>query len=212
MRRAIVLPGVLLATALVAAAVPGVRHSTLRWAGWVLVANDPLTTADVIVISADARAAGVLEAVDLVHTGISPRVALFRLPSNPVGRELARRGVDAPDPTAISQALLEKLGIGRVELIPWPVVGTEDEGRILRRWCAAQSIRSIVFVSTADHSRRTRRVLDRDLGPDGVRVSVRYSRYSDFDPDRWWQSRDGQRTQIVESQKLLFDLLLHPLG
>jgi len=212
MRRAIVLPGMLLSAALVASAVPEVRHSILRSFGWALVASDALAKTDVIVISADARGAGVLEAADLVHTGLAQRVAVFRLPSNPVGRELARRGVAVPDSTASAVLLLHELGIDRVELIPWPVAGTEDEGRILRRWCAAEAIHSIVFVSTSDHSRRTRRVLDRALGPDGVRVTVRYSRYSDFDPDKWWQSRDGQRTQVVESQKLLFDLLLHPFS
>jgi hypothetical protein len=40
---------------------------------------------------------------------------------------------------------------------------------------------------------------------------VRYARYSEFDPDSWWQTRGGQRTQAVESQKLLMDILRHPL-
>jgi uncharacterized SAM-binding protein YcdF (DUF218 family) len=92
-----------------------------------------------------------------------------------------------------------------------PVVGTVDEGKVLQKWCAAHSIHSILFVSVADHSRRTRRVLDRALIPGGIRVMVRYARYSEFDPDSWWQTRGGQRTQAVESQKLLMDILRHPL-
>ena len=43
-------------------------------------------------------------------------------------------------------------------------------------------------------------------------VSVRGSRYSDFDPDAWWQSRTGVRTEIIESEKLLADIVLHPLS
>jgi hypothetical protein len=39
---------------------------------------------------------------------------------------------------------------------------------------------------------------------------VRYTRWSPFDPDSWWQTRDGQRTQITESEKLLVDILRHP--
>jgi hypothetical protein len=39
---------------------------------------------------------------------------------------------------------------------------------------------------------------------------VRYSRYSEFDPDSWWLTRGGQRIQAVESEKLLLDLLRHP--
>jgi hypothetical protein len=53
-------------------------------------------------------------------------------------------------------------------------------------------------------------VLARALGRHGVSVTVRYSRYSEFDPDSWWQTRGGQRIQAIESQKLLVDLLRHP--
>jgi hypothetical protein len=36
--------------------------------------------------------------------------------------------------------------------------------------------------------------------------------YSAFDPDRWWNSRDGIRTEIVESEKLLLDIVRHPIS
>jgi hypothetical protein len=46
----------------------------------------------------------------------------------------------------------------------------------------------------------------------GLKLSVHASRYSDFDPDAWWKSRTGVRTEIIESEKLLADILLHPLS
>jgi hypothetical protein len=36
--------------------------------------------------------------------------------------------------------------------------------------------------------------------------------YSEFDPDRWWQTRDGARIGLVELQKLLLDLARHPIS
>jgi hypothetical protein len=45
-----------------------------------------------------------------------------------------------------------------------------------------------------------------------VRVAVQPARYSSFDPDQWWKTRGGIRTAIIELQKLLLDLLLHPSG
>ena len=45
-----------------------------------------------------------------------------------------------------------------------------------------------------------------------TRVDVRASRYSRFDPDRWWSTREGARTGIVELQKLLFDVVRHPIS
>jgi hypothetical protein len=45
-----------------------------------------------------------------------------------------------------------------------------------------------------------------------TRVTVQPARYSDFDPDGWWETRGGARTEIVELQKLLLDVVLHPMS
>jgi hypothetical protein len=45
-----------------------------------------------------------------------------------------------------------------------------------------------------------------------TRVTVRPERYSSFDLDRWWESRDGTRTENVELQKLVLDVVLHPIS
>jgi hypothetical protein len=90
------------------------------------------------------------------------------------------------------------------------VAGTTDEGRILGLWCREHAIRTLMFVSTPDHSRRARRVLNRALADYGTRVIVHGSRYAQFNPDAWWQTRDGRRTELTESEKLLLDLLRHP--
>ena len=41
---------------------------------------------------------------------------------------------------------------------------------------------------------------------------VQSARYSIFDPDRWWKTRDGARTAIVEVQKLVLEVVLHPMS
>jgi hypothetical protein len=48
-----------------------------------------------------------------------------------------------------------------------------------------------------------------------TRVTVQPARYSSFDPDRWWETRVGIRTEIFELQKLLLEALeavLHPIS
>jgi hypothetical protein len=186
-----------------------VRHSLLRSAGWTLVAEDAPEKADLIVVSSDLLDAGYAEAADLVKAGYAGRVAIFTRPVTRIQKELERRGVEPIDLKSVSIRILGGLGVTNVELLP-PVVGTVDEGQVLRQWCVAHSIHSIIFVSVADHSRRTRRVLKRALTPSGITVRVRYARYSDFDPDAWWLTRSGQRVLIVESQKLLLDFFRHP--
>ena len=45
-----------------------------------------------------------------------------------------------------------------------------------------------------------------------TRVTVCSSRYSLFDPDRWWEARGGIRTEVEELEKLLFDVVRHPIS
>jgi hypothetical protein len=52
-------------------------------------------------------------------------------------------------------------------------------------------------------------VLNRVMKGHPTRVMVQPARYSSFEPDRWWETRDGVRTEIVELQKLVLEVVLH---
>ena len=189
---------------------PGVRHTLLQAAGRALVANDAKRPVDVIVIAVDNYSAGVLEAVDLVHEGVSTRVAVFEDPVSFTDREFAKRGVPYYDAAALSVQQLHALGIGSVEVIPRSVAGSRDEAALLPNWCVEKGYHSFMLVTSADHSRRVRRMLQRTMRGSGIDAAVRASRYSGFDPDDWWHSRRGIRTELVESEKLLLELVTHP--
>jgi len=192
-------------------AIPAIRTPILRALGQALVADDAPAPADMIVVATGADGAGVLEAADLVHSGVSTRVAVFADPPDPiVDREFIRRGVPYEDWAARSIRQFHGLGVNMVEVIPRAVAGTDDEGRVLPGWCDQRGLRSVVVVTTSDHSRRLRRVLRRSMGVRPTRVIVRSARFSPFDPDRWWQTSDTKRIGIIELQKLLLDVLLHP--
>jgi hypothetical protein len=206
---------ILVVVALVAAivvAIPSVRKPVLRAAGWALVVNEPIAPANIIVVSFDSGGAGALEAADLVQSGIASRVAVFSDPPSFEDHEFIRRGLPYEDAAARQIRQLKSLGVMDVVQIPRTVAGTEAEGQVLPPWCDQHQFRSIVFVTTSDHSRRMRRVLDRAMKGHPTRVTVRPTRYSHFDPDRWWETRDGVRTEITELQKLVLDAVLHPLS
>ena len=203
---------VALAAFAIVAAVRSLREPVLKAAGWALVVNEPVASADIIVLSIDSGGAGALEAADLVQSGISKRVAVFMDP--PSGREdqeFIRRGLPYEDAGASQISQLRSLGVTDVVRIPG-VDGTESEGQVLPPWCDEHQLRSIVFVATKDHSRRSRRVLDRAMKGHPTSVMVQPARYSNFDPDRWWETRGGVRTEIFELQKLLLDVVLHPMS
>jgi hypothetical protein len=170
-----------------------------------------VASADIIVLSLDSGGAGALEAADLVHSGISKRVAVFKDPPSGEDYEFIRRGIPYEDAGARQIRQLRALGVTDVVEIS-RVDGTEGEGQVLPSWCDEYQFRSIVVVATKDHSRRLRRVLDRVMKGHPTRVTVQSARYSSFDPDRWWETRGGVRTEIIELEKLLLDVALHPMS
>jgi hypothetical protein len=185
------------------------QEPVLRAAGWALVVNEPVAPADIIVLSLGSGGAGALEAADLVQSGISKRVAVFTDPPSGEDYEFIRRGLPYEDAGARQIRQLKSLGVTDVVQIS-RVDGTEREGRVLPPWCDRNHFRSIVVVATKDHSRRLWRILDRLMKGHPTRVTVRSARYSSFDPDRWWETRSGIRTGIIELQKLVLDVVLHP--
>jgi hypothetical protein len=201
---------VLLGAALVAG-VPALRTAALRTMGQALVVDEPVESADIIVVPRWAGGAGVIDAADLVHRGIAGRVAVLPEPHDPAERELIRRGISYHDQTADLVQLLHALGVANVEVIPDPVSGTHAEAYVLLSWCDLHQFRSIVVVSAPDHSRRVRRALHRAWRGHPTNVIVRSARYSTFDPNRWWETRDGTRIAIVELQKLVLDFVRHPM-
>jgi len=192
-------------------AIRSLREPILRAAGWALVVNEPVASADIIVLSLDSGGAGALEAADLVQSGVSKRVAVFMDPPSGEDHEFIRRGLPYEDAAARQIRQLKSLGVTDVVQIS-RIDGTESEGRVLPPWCDEHKLGSIVMVATKDHTRRLRRVLDRAMKGHPTRVTVHPARYSSFDPDRWWETHGGVRTEIVELEKLLLDVVLHPMS
>jgi hypothetical protein len=189
---------------------PPSREAILRGIGRMMVVNEPIASADIIVITGDSGGAGVLEAADLVQAGVAKRVAVFADPPTDDDLEFVRRGLPYIDGAAQQIRQLQWLGITDVVELPSQVAGTGGEGRVLPSWCDQHRLQSIVIVTARSHSRRVRRLLGREMKGHATRIAVRPEHYSGFDQDRWWHTHDGMRTTIVELQKLALDLVLHP--
>jgi uncharacterized SAM-binding protein YcdF (DUF218 family) len=210
-RRILAATAGLLVLAAVSIALPSLRTPILETAGRALVFDSPLEPVDIVIVSIGAGGAGVLEAADLVQSGISRRVAVVADTPDAVDREFVRRGVPYDDAADQLIQQLRALGVERVERVKPAVTGTEDEGSLLPVWCAERHLRSALVVTTRDHSRRLARVLRRSM-PSSVTAGVRGSRYSVFDPSLWWRSRVGIRVEMIEMQKLLLDIARHPIS
>ena len=119
-------------------AVRSLREPVLRAAGWALVVNEPVASADIIVMSLDSGGAGALEAADLVQSGVSKRVAVFMDPPSLEDHEFIRRGLPYEDEGARQISQLRSLGVTDVVRISI-VDGTEGEGQALPPWCDEHS-------------------------------------------------------------------------
>jgi hypothetical protein len=201
---------VLAAAAIVA--IPSIWEPVLRAAGWALVVNEPVAPADIIVLllESDGGGAGALEAADLVQSGIAPQVAVFTDPPDEVDREFIRRGLPYEDASAKQIRQLGWLGV--TDVVQIPRGEHETQVQVLPQWCDQRQFQSIVIVATSNSSRRVQRVLDRVMKGHPTRVMVQPARYSSFDPDRWWETRDGIRAEIIEFQKLMLDVVLQPMS
>lgn len=210
-RRLLTVCGTLLVL-LILGSISPLRHAALVKFGEMLVVRETTDHADAIVISQDADGAGVLTAVDLVERGVSTRVAVFSDPPDAVDQEFLRRGVPYYNLAAVSQMQLRSLGVLNAEQIPRTALGTEDAAYKLVEWCRINGLKRVIFVVHTDHSRRARRLLDRAAAGMDLQLFVAPSKYSDFDPQTWWRERGSIRIQMIESQKLLFDVLRHPFS
>jgi hypothetical protein len=200
-------------TAFAFVAVRSLREPVLRAAGWALVVNEPVASADIIVLSLDSGGAGALEAADLVQRGVSKQVAVFMDPPSLEDHEFIRRGLPYEDEGARQIRQLRSLGVTDFVRISTIEGGsTEGEGQALPPWCDEHQLQSVVFVADKDHSRRVRRVINRVMKGHSTRVMVQPARYSHFDPDRWWETRRGIAAELSGLQKLLLDVVLHPMS
>jgi hypothetical protein len=152
----------------------------------------------------------VLEAADLLQSGVSKRVAVFT-DSGP-DHEFIRRGLPYDDQAATQICQLRSLGVTDIVRIS-ALDGTDAEGQALPQWCDCHQLKSIVLLTTKfkNHSRRVRRVLGRVMKGHHTHVAVQAARYSIFDPDRWWEIRQ-RPTEIVELPKLVLDFVLRPMS
>jgi hypothetical protein len=188
------------------------RTPILRGIGRSLTASDPIERGDVIVVTEWDGEPSLLEAADMVARGVAPRVGLVLEHAKPSDAELIRRGLPPDQIGNYYLRLLRALGVQSVEAIPDPADGTGAEGPVVLKWSEARGFKSLVVISSPDHSRRVQRMFRRLTRNASIKVAVRTTPYAEFNPDRWWETHDGVRTEIEGLGKLLVDVVLHPFS
>lgn len=191
-RGAIVLAPVLLLSAL-----------TLPRLGSWLVVEDPLAKSDAIIVLGGTMYERPLEAVDLYKEGWAPRIYLFRQIVDWGEAELIKRQFTYTREVDLQIEVMQRLGIDRASIgILEQANSTADEADRVVEFVGREQFKTVIVVTSKQHTRRARLVMRRRLDPLGTSLIVRSSRYDRSDVDRWWANRSTLRFTLFETQRL----------
>jgi uncharacterized SAM-binding protein YcdF (DUF218 family) len=175
----------------------------LRGLGSFLVYEDPLERADAIMILGGTMYERQLEAVDLYKDGWAPRLFVLREMSDWGEVELMNRGVKYLSMVDVQVDAMERLGVPRDRItILDRANSTAQEAAILRDLVLREKFTKVIIVTSKQHTRRARLVMNRRMNDIGVKVIVRSSRYDRANADRWWTERSTLRFTLFEAQRL----------
>ena len=174
-----------------------------RLGAW-LVVEDPLQKADAIFVLGGTLFERPLEAVDLYHEGWAPRLLLMRQIADDGEVELRRRGVVYQREIDVQVDVLMRLGVpgSAIEILD-EQDSTKDEADALRTVVVANQWPRVIVVTSKQHTRRARLVMNRRVADTGAQVMVRASRYDKTDVNAWWRQRGTLRFTLFETQRLI---------
>jgi uncharacterized SAM-binding protein YcdF (DUF218 family) len=172
-----------------------VRHplSTLAARFWIV--QDRITPADAIIVIGDDDFAGdrAAEAAELFRAGWAPQVVASGRMLRPyasvadlIAKDLQSRGVPASAVVRFSHRAND----------------TREEAEALKILIAERNWRRIVVVTSNFHTRRARYIFRRVL-PENVSLELAGAADPEFDPAKWWESRQGRKIFFLETMGYL---------
>lgn len=175
-----------------------VRGPILARIGALIVNEDPLTPADVIVVSNSLARATAFEAALLFKQHTSSHIVMTEWVHDPLVERTRELGIPYLDATAISRLILERSGVpvSAITVLPDRVDGTSAEISAIAAFARRRHPASLLMITARSHTARTKWLLERKLPK--IRVSVRGSRFDRFRADAWWRERDQTRETVTE--------------
>ena len=174
------------------------------FAGRFLVYEDPLKHADAIFVLAGARAERWLEAVDLYHEGIAPRIVLSPGRLEQAEIVLRSKHVNFPTDADLARNAIVQMHVpaDAVSIAEGSLDNTAQEAVALHRLARAQRWHMVVVVTSKYHSHRAAFAFQREFDGSGIQILMRTTRYDTSDPAHWWRHRADIRFMVSELGKL----------
>jgi uncharacterized SAM-binding protein YcdF (DUF218 family) len=172
-----------------------------------LIKTASLERADALVVfsGSSAYVERVRRAAELYHQGRAPRIFLM---NDGVRGGWSEAQQTNPLFVERAQEQLVRSGVPKanIEVLPGNMAGTHDEAIAALHYARQNNLRSLLFVTSAYHTRRalwTLRVVFRDsnvtIGIEGVEPGQQLPT-----PATWWWHRRGWRAVALEYPKLVY--------
>ena len=177
----------------------------LAWAAAAaLVVRAEVERADALVVLSGSAAyvERTRRAAELYREGRAPRVLL-----TDDGQRGPWSQARQTNPFFVERAREELLRAGvpeeRVEVLPGHVTSTHDEAVAAHAYAERAGARSLLFVTSAHHTRRALWTMRQAFRASGVEVGVEPAG-ADAPPWMWWLTRRGWREVALEYPKLVY--------
>jgi len=181
--------------------------SCYRAGVWLVKEDDELVHADVIVILMGSITDRALQAVDLYRQGLAGKLIIVQA-SIGAYKALEARGAHIISNTKYICDAIVALGIpsDSITILPGDATSTQMEAMIIREYLSTKpGIDTLLLVSSASHTRRASMIFKSAFRNAGMQVYVvcSPSTYTNFDAEKWWRSKEGIQTVLLEYLKIV---------
>ena len=167
--------------------------------GLALVVSDPLAVTDGVVPLGGDMGARVRHAADLLAAGYASRMIVTDILPSPDGALRSKEQAEQARTFGVPASQLYETD--RV------VRSTYQELLAIRALAERQGWRSLIIVTSPEHTRRTRIMANEAFRASGISVRVRPVEGHGYDPARWWRDERERTLTLTEYPKLLAFLL-----
>jgi uncharacterized SAM-binding protein YcdF (DUF218 family) len=167
--------------------------------GTALVVADPPANADAVVPLGGDMGARVRYAADLLAAGHAPLLLITDLIPGSAGELRSKEHA--------AQAIAHGVPAARLVYAERVVRSTYQELLAVRELAGRQGWRSLIIVTSPEHTRRTRLMADEVFAASGIAVAVRPVQGYGYDPATWWRDERERMLTLNEYPKLLAFLL-----
>ena len=173
-----------------------------RGIGYWLIVEDPLQSADAIVVLSGGLPYRAIEAARLFRAGYAPEVWITK----PVGyaRDLNPMGIQYFGEEFYSSEVLLHFGVpaSAIHILETPIFDTEQELLVISKQANQTNQSRFIIVTSPAHTRRVRRLWS-VLVDAHMQAIVRSSPGDPYNPGRWWHTTQDALAVTRESLGLL---------